>query len=74
MKKISFTAIIEESSDGWFVGQIEEYPEVISQGKTIDELNENLVDALSLVMKTHKETTQELYLGRKTIRRKIAFI
>ncbi|MCK9638264.1 MAG: type II toxin-antitoxin system HicB family antitoxin [Prolixibacteraceae bacterium] len=49
MKKISFTAIIEESSDGWFVGQIEEYPEVISQGKTIDELNENLVDALSLV-------------------------
>jgi predicted RNase H-like HicB family nuclease len=73
MKTISFTAIIEKSLDGWFVGQIEEYPEVISQGKTMEELNENLVDALNLVMKTHKETTQELYQGRKTIRRKINF-
>lgn len=52
MKTISFTAIIEESIDGWFVGQIEEYPEVISQGKTMEELNENLVDALTLVIKT----------------------
>ena len=73
MKSISFTAIIEKSADGWFIGQIEEYPEVISQGKTMEELNENLVDALSLVMKSHKETTQELYQGRKTIRRKITF-
>ncbi|MEI6276408.1 MAG: type II toxin-antitoxin system HicB family antitoxin [Prolixibacteraceae bacterium] len=73
MKGISFTAIIEESLDGWFVGQIDEYPEVISQGKTIEELNENLVGALNLVMKAHKETTQELYQGRKSIRRKINF-
>jgi predicted RNase H-like HicB family nuclease len=73
MKTISFTAIIEKSLDGWYVGQIEEYPEVISQGKTMEELNENLVDALNLVMKTHKETTQGLYQGRETIRRKILF-
>lgn len=31
------TAIIEKSEDGWYVGQIEEFSPVISQGKTIDE-------------------------------------
>jgi len=73
MKRVSITAIIEESSDGWFVGQIEEFPEVISQGKSIDELKENLVDALKFEMEMRREKTQQQYLGRKTIRRKITF-
>ena len=33
LKHIDFTAIIEKSEDGWFVGQLEEFPDVISQGK-----------------------------------------
>ena len=33
LKHINFTAIIEKSEDGWYVGQLEELPEVISQGK-----------------------------------------
>jgi len=73
MKRISITAIIEESLDGWFVGQIEEFPEVISQGKTIDELKDNLMDALKFEMEIRREKTQQQYLGRKTIRRKITF-
>jgi predicted RNase H-like HicB family nuclease len=31
---MKFTAIIEEGENGWLVGQIEEIPAVISQGKT----------------------------------------
>jgi predicted RNase H-like HicB family nuclease len=50
MEKIDFTAIIVESNDGWFVGQIQEMPEVISQGQTIEELQNNLFDALNLVI------------------------
>ena len=74
MKKISITAIIEKSIDGWYVGQIEEFPKAISQGKTIEELKENLLDALSLVMETQREKTQEQYIGRKVIRRKLTFV
>jgi predicted RNase H-like HicB family nuclease len=59
MKKLSLTAIIEKSTDGWYVGQIEEFPEAVSQGKSIDELKENLFDALRLIMETRKEKTQE---------------
>lgn len=71
MKKLSITAIIEKSTDGWYIGQIEEYPEVLSQGKTIDELKDNLVSALGEAMQIQREITQEQYKGRKVIRRKI---
>jgi len=51
---MNFTAIIEKSEDGWYVGQIEEFPAAISQGKTIDELKANLIDALMLLLETNK--------------------
>jgi len=74
MNKISITAAIEKSSDGWYVGQLEEFPEVISQGRTIDELEQNLRDALSLTIEVQRNKTKEQYQGRSIIRRKIAFV
>ena len=70
---IDFTAIIEKSDDGWYVGQLEELPEVISQGKTIQELKQNLQDALELIIANQRETTLGLYEGKKFIRRKLSF-
>ena len=73
LKHIDFTAIIEKSEDGWYVGQLEELPEVISQGKTIEELKNNLQDALELIISQQRETTLSLYQGKKFIRRKLSF-
>lgn len=67
-----FTVIIEKSDDGWYVGQIEEMPEAISQGKTIDELMDNIADALSLVLEVRREETLKNYEGRKIIKRRLA--
>jgi len=64
---MKFTAIIENGEDGWFVGQIEEVPAAISQGKTIDELKGNLIDALRLILDTNKEITEKEYLGKSVI-------
>ena len=36
--------IIYKEEGGWYVGHIQEYPEYESQGKTLDELKENLLD------------------------------
>lgn len=47
---MKLNAIIEKGESGWFVGQIEEIPAVISQGKTIEELKMNLLDALKLYL------------------------
>jgi predicted RNase H-like HicB family nuclease len=55
---ITFTAIIEKSEDGWYVGQVEEMPAAISQGKTIEELKINLSDAVKLLMETNRELLQ----------------
>lgn len=46
---MKFTAIIEKSDDGWYVGQVEEEPAAISQGMSIEELREDLIDALHLL-------------------------
>jgi predicted RNase H-like HicB family nuclease len=73
MNKINFNAIIVESSDGWYVGQIEEMPEVISQGKTIDELQKNLLDAFYLVIEAQRNKTLSLYESKKIIRKKLNF-
>jgi len=71
MKKLNYTAIIEKSDDGWYVGQVQEIPEAIAQGKTIEELKQNLLDALELVIDFHREQTNSLYEGRKIIKRKL---
>jgi predicted RNase H-like HicB family nuclease len=47
---MKFTAIIEKTNDGWFVGQIEELPAALSQGRTIDELKKNLIDTIRLLL------------------------
>ena len=36
--------IIYQRKDGWFVGHIQEYPDYETQGRTIDELKDNLLD------------------------------
>jgi predicted RNase H-like HicB family nuclease len=64
---MKFTAIIEQGESGWFVGQIEEVPAAISQGETIEELKENLLDALRLILDTNKEITEKEYSGKNVI-------
>lgn len=71
MKNFDYTAIIEKSEDGWYVGQVQEVPEAIAQGKTIEELKQNLLQALELVIDFHREQTNSLYKGRNVIKQKL---
>ena len=41
----TYTAIIKKGEQGYYFGWIEEMPEAMSQGATINELLENLKDA-----------------------------
>ena len=69
---MKLTAIIEESNDGWFVGQLEELPAVLSQGKTIEELKSNLIDALKLFLTSNREDTKLAHRGKKVRREQIS--
>ena len=36
--------IVYKQKDRWFVGHIQEYPDYETQGETLEELKENLID------------------------------
>jgi predicted RNase H-like HicB family nuclease len=74
MTKINYTAIIEQSDDGYFVGQVQEIPEAIAQGKTVDELKQNLLDALQLVIDHQRRQTISRYKGHKIIKSKLNLV
>ena len=73
MKKMDLTIIVEKGENGFLIGQIQEYPPVMSQGNTIDELKNNLKDALKLFLEVQTEQIENDYLKRKTVKRRLIF-
>ncbi len=53
--ELKFTILVETGEEGWLVGQLAELPAVMSQGKTKEELRENLLDALELYLEVQRE-------------------
>jgi len=68
---MKLTALIEKSDDGWFVGQLEEFPAVLSQGKTIEELKFNLKDALNLLLDSNRQSVVSENEGKEIIREQL---
>jgi predicted RNase H-like HicB family nuclease len=56
--------IIEKGENGWLVGQLEELPAVMSQGKSLPELKENIMDALNLYLEVQREETIKNFAGK----------
>ena len=64
---MTITAIIEQGENGWLVGHLKEFPEVIDQGKTIEELQQNLLDGLTYFLEIQRELDDQRNQGRKVI-------
>ena len=58
----SYTAKYTKVSSG-YMGQLVEWPEVITEGKTIDECRAMLRDALEEMMKAYRQQGKEIPLG-----------
>jgi len=52
---MEYTAIIEKGNNGWYVAQCAQIPAAITQGKTIEEAENNLKEAIELVLECEKE-------------------
>jgi len=52
---MEFTISIQQSKNGWLAGQCEQLPEAISQGKDMDDLMENMKDAIELCLEYKQE-------------------
>jgi predicted RNase H-like HicB family nuclease len=49
------TLVVKKGQSGYLIGQLKEMPEVFTQGKTIEELKENILDALDLYLEDLRE-------------------
>jgi len=65
MNKLELTMMVEKGEDSYLIGQIVEYPAALSQGKTIEELEKNLKDALKLLLRVQKDQLKLEYAKRK---------
>jgi predicted RNase H-like HicB family nuclease len=71
---MEYTAVIKKTLDGWYIGQCEQVPEALTQGRTIEEVKENLKDAINLVLEDDKEDFRKAHKNEKFIRRKIIMV
>jgi len=64
----TFTAIIERDRDtGVYVGYVPEFPGAHTQGDTIDELRENLVEVLSMLLEDEVPNADIEFIGTQQI-------
>ena len=56
---MEYTVIIKEIEDGWYMGQCEQVPGAMTQGKTIEEVKENMKEAIALILEDEKEHNVE---------------
>ena len=72
--KLKLNAVIKKGRDGFYIGFIEEIPGVYTQGKTIKETKENLVDALELFTEAQREDSHKEFKGKNVIREELTLI
>ena len=55
---LQLTAVFEPAREGGFTCTFEEFPDVFSQGDTLEEAEANLFDALQLVLSYHRDAAR----------------
>lgn len=55
---MTLTAVFEPAKEGGYTCFVEEIPAAISQGETLEEAKENLLEALKLVVESYREMAE----------------
>jgi predicted RNase H-like HicB family nuclease len=64
----NFTAIIEKCSDtGLYVGFVPGFPGAHSQGETLEELNQNLQEVISLLLEDGEPRLEAEFIGTQNV-------
>jgi len=64
---MTFTAVFMPVPEG-YIGFVEEIPSANSQGETLDEVRENLREAVQLVLEANRELAEQALVGQKVER------
>ena len=55
---MKLTLVVKKGQSGYLIGQIKELPAVFTQGLSIEELRENIADALEMYLEDVRERYQ----------------
>jgi len=64
----SYTAVVEKCSEtGLYVGYVPGFPGAHSQGETLDELQENLKEVISMILEDGEPELSGSFVGTQTL-------
>jgi predicted RNase H-like HicB family nuclease len=55
MTEVTLTAIYQEAEEGGYIGYVAELPGANTQGETLEEVRENLSEAIQLILEANRE-------------------
>ena len=67
---MAFTAVFQKVPEG-YIGFVEELPGANTQGATLTEVRENLIEAVQLVLEANRKLAAKTSINRDVIREKI---
>ena len=56
--EITLTAIYEEAEEGGYIGYVAELPGANTQGESLEETRENLIDAVQLILEANRQEAE----------------
>lgn len=63
-----FTAVYVHGDSGYIVAFVEEFPNIVTQGKTMEQARERVREAIALTIEAHREMLHErLAAAGKTV-------
>lgn len=68
---MKFTAVFQKFPEG-YTAFVEELPGANTQGTTIEEARNNLIEAVELVLETNRQLAEETLTGKDVIREPLA--
>jgi predicted RNase H-like HicB family nuclease len=69
--KLKLNAIIEPVEEGGYFAFIEELPNVCTQGETLEEVKENLKDALEMTLEAQRDLSRKKGYNQNVIREEL---
>ena len=61
MTELTLTAIFEEAEEGGYIGYVAELPGANTQGETLEEVRENLAEAIELILNSNREEFEKIF-------------
>ena len=69
MTELTLTAIYEEAEEGGYIGYVAELPGANTQGETLEQIRENLSEAIQLILDANRDEFERNFSSSSRVTR-----